>query len=169
MSQQQQTLMFAIAIMLAFFMAGGAALCGGRPADDGLSSLENDPEFQQMQADWAEMKANRAARGRPVSRLAGGQHYDQADAKGAAETEARVAGAYYPDEHEQEESGGFDPLLIAVLGGGLVFGLAGAGAFLMLGRGAAKEEEAPAPAEPSEEEWASNEGGFDDDENDRYA
>ncbi|MCB9674084.1 MAG: hypothetical protein H6737_03155 [Alphaproteobacteria bacterium] len=59
----------------------------------------------------------------------------------------RAPGAFYPDEHVEDDAGwSIDPLMLAVVGGAMIFGLAGAGTFLMMGGLGGKEPEKPEPA-----------------------
>ncbi|MCB9673474.1 MAG: hypothetical protein H6737_00065 [Alphaproteobacteria bacterium] len=129
MSENQQMLMMISAVVAAFFIAGGGALCRGRP--EPMPSWEDSPEHQEMMAEVARMKAEREARLNPK----------EPEAK-------RVPGAYYPEDLGEADEGGIDPLILAAVGGGLVFGLVGAGAFLMMGGLGSRDEKEPVSEEP---------------------
>ncbi|MEZ4322044.1 MAG: hypothetical protein R3F61_31520 [Myxococcota bacterium] len=128
MEHPQTYLLVGVAVVAAFFLAGGAALCNGTPAQRTVLDIENDPDYLAAKA---EMEARRRER----------EGVMEADP-----VEKRVSGAFYPEDHPTEEpSAGLDPLIVAGVGGGLVFGLVGGAAFLMLG---GRKDDAPSD-EPS--------------------
>ncbi len=151
-------LLMAAAVLGAFLLS--LILVGGGGGDaPTLDDLENDEEFQAMQSEWREMKARRAEEGRGVPKIAGGNGVRMSggsvDPEQTRTIETKVAGAYYPDDNEEDESAVVatltDPLVCAGVGGGLVFGLIGGVAWLALGMFGGSEPE-PEPEPPSDDD-----------------
>lgn len=144
MTRNQNTLLVGVAIAVAFLLAGGAALCNPQNYADRQERADRWAEYDAMTRD---PDAYNEAKRRELL-----DEYGVDDREPEGPT--RVAGAYYPEDHAEQasSSGGIDPLILAVVGGGLVFGLAGGVAFLVLGGGGSQEEDEPQA--PEEDEFA---------------